>query len=143
MTYQGGLDQQKIRDCWATTGRCSGTALPVSQYRTGDWQLDHFVTQVAVHVLNGEFTLSSAFGQIDDAAGATADEKALAKDRIKLLVNDANDGGNYASFTGDGWFDASAQATFRITTPSDFAAVTDGYTTGYQYQPLRRLMTWT
>ena len=58
-------------------------------------------------------------------------KKALAKDRIKLLVNDANDGGNYASFTGDGWSDASAQATFRITTPSDFAAVTDGYTTGY------------
>ncbi|MCA5961626.1 hypothetical protein LC724_16310 [Blautia sp. RD014234] len=101
------------------------------KYRTGDWQLDYFVTQVAVHVLNGEFTLSSAFGQIDDAAGATADEKALAKDRINLLVNDANDGGNYASFTGDGWFDASAQAAFRVTTPSDFAAVTDGYATGY------------
>ena len=46
-------------------------------------------------------------------------------------MNDANDGGNYASFTGDGWFDASAQAAFRVTTPSDFAAVTDGYATGY------------
>lgn len=131
MTYQGGWTSRKIAYCLYYGAMFWEQPCRYPKYRTGDWQLDYFVTQVAVHVLNGEFTLSSAFGQIDDAAGATADEKALAKDRINLLVNDANDGGNYASFTGDGWFDASAQAAFRVTTPSDFAAVTDGYATGY------------
>ena len=29
-------------------------------YSTGDWQMDYFVTQVAVHILNGEFTLAAA-----------------------------------------------------------------------------------
>lgn len=131
LTYKGGWTNRKIAYCLYYGAMFWKQPCRYPKYRTGDWQLDYFVTQVAVHVLNGEFTLSSAFGQIDDAAGATADEKALAKDRINKLVNDANDGGNYASFTGDGWFDASAQATFSITTPSDFAAVTDGYATGY------------
>lgn len=129
MTYQGGWTSRKIAYCLYYGAMFWQQPCRYAKYRTGDWQLDYFVTQTAIHVLNGEFSLSGAFGQIDRSSQATANEKALAKDRINMLVSHANDGGNYASFTQDGWFDASAQAAFSVTTPSDFAAVTDGYAT--------------
>lgn len=30
-----------------------------ASYSTGDWQMDYFVTQMAVHVLNEEFTMEA------------------------------------------------------------------------------------
>ena len=137
MTYQGGWTSRKIAYCLYYGAMFWMQPCRYAKYRTGDWQLDYFVTQTAIHVLNGEFSLSGAFGQIDRSSQATANEKALAKDRINMLVSHANDGGNYASFTQDGWFDASAQAAFSVTTPSDFAAVTDGYATGYSAPTFR------
>lgn len=131
MTYQGGWTSRKIAYCLYYGAMFWKQPCRYAKYSTGDWQLDYFVTQTAIHVLNGEFSLSGAFRQIDRSSQATTGEKALAKDHINKLVNDANDGGNYGSFTQDGWFDASAQAIFTVTTPSDFAGTTGGYATGY------------
>lgn len=108
-----------------------------NSYSTGDWRMDYFVTQVAIHILNNEFSFSAACRAIDDAPGATSSEKALVKDRINNLVNGANDTSNYDSFTGDGWFDASASASFSITNPSNFASVSGGYATGYSTPSLK------
>lgn len=137
MTYQGGWTSRKIAYCLYYGAMFWEQSCRYPKYRTGDWQLDYFVTQTAIHVLNGEFSLSAAFRQIDRSSQAMANEKALAKDRINMLVNDANDGGNYASFTQDGWFDAGAQAAFSVTTPSDFAGAADGYATGYSTPTFR------
>ena len=137
LTYQGGWTSRKIAYCLYYGAMFWEQPCRYAKYSTGDWQLDYFVTQCAIHILNGEFSTAGAFGQIDRSSQATANEKALAKDRINRLVNDANDGANYASFTQDGWFDASAQAVFRVTTPSDFAGVTDGYATGYSTPTFR------
>lgn len=107
-----------------------------NSYSTGDWRMDYFVTQVAIHILNNEFTFAAACNSID-GSGATASEKALAKDRINNLVNGANDTSNYTSFTNDGWFDASASASFTVSNPSNFASVSGGYATGYSTPALK------
>lgn len=75
-------------------------------YSTGDWQMDYFVTQMAIHILNGEFTME-AFQKALNRSGseASASEKALALDRVTKIVNGANNPANYEGFTSDGWID--------------------------------------
>lgn len=131
MTYKGGWTNRKLAYCLYYGAMFWQKPCRYQKYSTGTWDLDYFVTQTAIHILNGEFSFATASPQIDAAANATATEKALVKDRINKLVNDANNSANYTSFTSDGWFDASANAKFSVTTPSNFASVTDGYATGY------------
>lgn len=93
-----------------------------SPYSTGDWQMDYFVTQVAIHILNGEYTLDAARNGMNQSTATTA-EKNLAYDRIEKLVNGANNSGNYEGFTWDGWLDMS-QAQFSL----------NGYTDSWQLE---------
>mgnify|MGYP007086212613 CR=1 FL=1 len=81
-------------------------------YSTGDWQMDYFVTQVAVHILNGEFTLAAARNGMDKSNATTA-EKNLAYDRISKIVAAANETSNYGGFTADGWLDMES-CTFSL-----------------------------
>lgn len=131
LTYQGGWTNRKIAYCLYYGAMFWRQPCRYEKYSTGDWQLDYFVTQNAVHILNGEYSLAGAFRQIDLSTQATSNEKTLAKDRINKLVGDANNSNYYDSFTSEGWFDASAKATFSVSTPSDFASTTDGFVTGY------------
>lgn len=83
-------------------------------YSTGDWRMDYFVTQMAIHILNDEFTLGAFRKSLDHPGSAATDgEKALAYDRVLRLVNDANDQGNYGGYTSDGWIDMG-QGTFSV-----------------------------
>ena len=137
MNYTGSWANRKVSYAMYYGAVFWGKPCRWNSYSTGDWRMDYFVTQVAIHILNNEFTFSAAANAIDDAPGATANEKALAKDRINKLVNAANDGTNYTSFTGDGWFDASANASFSISNPSNFGSVSGGYATGYSTPTLK------
>lgn len=84
-------------------------------YSTGDWRMDYFVTQIAIHILNNEFTLA-AFQTALNRPGsqATAGEKNLVYEKVKKLVNEANVQGNYGGFTSDGWIDMGA-GKFSLT----------------------------
>ena len=137
MNYTGSWANKKVSYAMYYGAMFWGEPCRWSGYSTGDWRLDYFVTQVAIHILNGEFTYNAAANAINDASGATATEKALAKDRINKIVNDANDSSNYTSFTSDGWFDASASASFTVSDPSNFASVSGGYATGYSTPALK------
>lgn len=86
-------------------------------YSTGDWQMDYFVTQVAIHILNGEYTLAAARNGMNQSNATTA-EKNLAYDRIEKIVNGANNSNNYGGFTGDGWLNMD-QAKFSLNGYSD------------------------
>lgn len=81
-------------------------------YSTGNWQMDYFVTQMAVHVLNNEFTMDALEVGLNRSA-ATQEEKALVRDRITKMVNGANNSANYGGFTADGWMDMDT-GTFSL-----------------------------
>lgn len=84
-------------------------------YSTGDWQMDYFVTQMAIHILNDEFTLGAFKRSLDRPGSAATDsEKALSYDRVQKMVNDANNQGNYGGYTSDGWIDMG-QGSFSVT----------------------------
>lgn len=82
-------------------------------YSTGDWQMDYFVTQVAIHVLNGEFDLAAVIKGMNKST-ASQEEKNLAYDRICLIVANAENSGNYGGFTPEGWMDMN-HCTFSLT----------------------------
>lgn len=73
-----------------------------SPYSSGNWKLDYFDTQWAIHVLNGEISLSTLTSKIQNSTG-TAWQKSTAIDRITKMVNDANTASNYGGFDSDGW----------------------------------------
>ena len=104
-------------------------------YSTGDWQMDYFVTQMAIHILNDEFTLGALRKSLDHPGSAANDaEKALAYDRIQKMVNDANVQGNYGGFTSDGWIDMG-QGTFSVGGYQDSWSLADGtYISGGAFQ---------
>lgn len=84
-------------------------------YSTGDWKKDYFVTQMAIHILNDEFTLSALHTALFRAGSeASVQEKEQVYDRIRKLVNDAGVQGNYGGFTRDGWIDMGT-GTFGLT----------------------------
>ena len=84
----------------------------MSPYSTGDWQMDYFVTQVAVHILNGEFTLAAARNGMNKSNATTA-EKNLAYDRIsKDRGQQPMTTSNYGGFTADGWLDMDQAVRF-------------------------------
>lgn len=81
-------------------------------YSTGDWQMDYFVTQVAVHILNGEFTLDAAWNGFMKSSASEAEIR-LAYDRIYRMVTDARNPANYGGFTPEGWLDMG-NSTFAL-----------------------------
>lgn len=106
-------------------------------YSTGNWMYDYFVTQIAVHILNNEFTLSQAVASINSAVGvngnvASSSDKALVIDRITKLVNAANNSSSaeYSKFNSDGWIDYTLegnQPKFDVTGYSDTWGLDGGY----------------
>lgn len=98
---------------WGETARWS-------PYSTGNWKFDYWVTQMAVHILNGEFTWDNVwyalFGKTT-VGGATHNDKVLVMDRLRTVVNDANNMANYSAFDAAGWIDFS-KAVFNCTAPA-------------------------
>lgn len=101
-----------------------GQTCRYTPYSTGNWQMDYFVTQVAIHILNGEYTLAAAKNGMNRST-ATAAEKNLAYDRISKIVDDANNTGNYGGFTSDGWMDMN-HATFTLNGYKDSWSLKNG-----------------
>lgn len=102
-------------------------------YSTGDWKMDYFVTQIAVHILNGEYTLAAAKNGMNKSSATTA-EKNLAYDRISKIVNDANTSSNFGGFTSNGWIDLN-QASFSLKGYTDSWSLQNGnYVSGGNFQ---------
>lgn len=92
-------------------------------YSTGNWKFDYWVTQMAVHILNGEITYdavwNSMFGKTT-IGGASYNDKILVMDRLRTVVNDANNMANYGAFDSAGWIDLS-KAVFNCSGPASNA----------------------
>lgn len=106
-----------------------GETCRYAPYSTGYWDMDYFVTQMAVHILNGEYSLSSCSNSINRSK-ASASEKSLAIDRITKIVNDANSAGNYTSFDSAGWFDKATNSLSLSGYSNSWSASGSNYYTG-------------
>lgn len=104
-------------------------------YSTGDWKMDYFVTQVAVHVLNGEFTMDAVRAGMNASSASAADkDKAYAK--IKKIVDGAENAANYGGFTSDNWLDMD-QASFSVGGYQDTWTYNSGsYVSGGVFHPV-------
>lgn len=106
-----------------------------SPYSTGNWQMDYFVTQMAIHVLNDEFTME-AFRRGLNRSAATQAEKDLVYNRVEMIVNDANNPANYGGFTSDGWLDMST-GSFSLSGYQDTWTLNGGnYISGGVFHPV-------
>lgn len=95
-------------------------------YSTGDWRMDYWVTQMAVHILNDEFTLGALWNSLNQpGSSATQADKNLAYDRVSKIVNDANNPSNYGGFTRDGWLDM-ATGSFSLSGYQNTWSKSDG-----------------
>ncbi len=104
-------------------------------YRTDDWKMDYFVTQIAIHVLNGEYTLAAVNKSINQSS-ATGAEKIMAYQRIEKLVNDASNSANYSNITNDRtWVDLQ-DLTFNLNRTDGTFSLSNGYyiTSGDHYK---------
>lgn len=81
----------------------SGTAL--------DWRIDYVATQMAIHILNGEFTIAQATDAINKSdpvsmkqwdRNPTTNEKNCLIQAMTKIVNDANSSGNYGGYVSEG-----------------------------------------
>lgn len=97
-------------------------------YSTNNWQLDYFVTQWAIHILNGERSLSSVTSAINRSS-APSWARTAAVQKITAIVNDANNAANYSNFTSDGWI-SMADSVFTLN--GDSTGWKDGGD-GYMY----------
>ena len=110
---------------WGETCRYPGYSA-----NTGDWRDDYVVTQTAIHILNGEFSLATAKAAINNADPEAALAKnsglsvllkgvkspsAATKNKvitaIEHIVNGANNSTNYTGWDSDGWFKLSNSTT--------------------------------
>lgn len=110
---------------WGETCRYPGYSA-----NTGDWRDDYVVTQTAIHILNGEFSLATAKAAINHADPEAALAKnsglsvllkgvkspsAATKNKvitaIEHIVNGANNSTNYTGWDSDGWFKLSNSTT--------------------------------
>lgn len=76
-------------------------------YSTGNWRYDYLVTQMAIHIVNGEYTLDNLTRAIN-MSNASDEDKALVIDRISAMVRDAwavGDGA-HPGWDQDGWYRA-------------------------------------
>lgn len=102
-TATSTLTNTKIMYCMFYGVNYYGETCRKSDYRTGNWKWDYIVTQMAIHICNGEFTLAKFNNAVNTAgsgsnnASRTALEKAILYDRVERMVNDAT---NYASSRG-------------------------------------------
>lgn len=115
-----------------TMAACTGEKPPLSwiSANTGDWRDDYVVTQTAIHILNGEFSLATAKAAINNADPEAALAKnsglsvllkgvkspsAATKNKvitaIEHIVNGANNSTNYTGWDSDGWFKLSNSTT--------------------------------
>lgn len=106
-----------------------------SPYSTGNWQMDYLVTQTAIHVLNNEFTMAAVRNGLNRSA-ATQAEKDLVYNRVNLMVNGANNSGNYGGFTSDGWLDMNT-GSFSLSGYQDTWTLNGGnYISGGVFHPV-------
>ena len=98
---------------WGETARWS-------PYSTGNWEFDYWVTQMAVHILNGEITYDALYRSMFNhtaVGGATNSDKTLVMNKLRTIINDANDMGNYTAFDSDYWINFS-KAQFNCSAPA-------------------------
>lgn len=89
-------------------------------YSTGNWKFDYWVTQMAVHILNGEITYDAVWNSMFNKTtigGASYNDKVLVMDRLKTIINDANNMDNYTAFDSDYWINFS-KAVFDCSAPA-------------------------
>lgn len=101
---------------WGETARWS-------PYSTGNWKFDYWVTQMAVHILNGEITYNAVWDSMfkkTTVGGASYNDKILVMDRLRTVVNDANNMSNYSAFDSDYWINFS-KAEFNCSAPASNA----------------------
>ena len=104
-------------------------------YSTGNWQMDYFVTQMAIHVLNDEFTMDALVVGLNRSAAAQ-EEKTLVLDRITKMVNEASNDANYGGFTEDGWMDMNT-GTFSLEYgPVSWTLSQNQYISGCVFHPV-------
>ena len=63
-----------------------------SEYSTGTFDADYWITQTALHIINGEYSLSEVLPTISNQ---------LVRDCLNRLVNDAMNNSKYSNFTGN------------------------------------------
>ncbi|NCC43664.1 MAG: hypothetical protein EOM18_08795, partial [Clostridia bacterium] len=106
-------------------------------YSTGDWQMDYFVTQMAIHVLNNEFTMAAFWNGLNKSSASQA-EKNLVYDRVGKIVNDAGSSANYGGFTSDEWLDLNT-ASFTLNGYQDSWYASSGlYASNGVFHPVFR-----
>ena len=108
---------------------------PAYSAQTGDWRDDYVVTQVAIHILNNEFTLDEGIAAINEAdpeaalakePGLTnlrgvqtpsAETKTKVANAVRKLVADARNSANYAGWDlNDGWMKLNdSTTTYDVT----------------------------
>lgn len=89
-------------------------------YSTGNWKFDYWVTQMAVHILNGEITYDALWGSMfgkTTVGGASYNDKVLVMDKLRTIINDANNMDNYSAFDSDYWINFS-KAVFNCSAPA-------------------------
>lgn len=112
-----------------------GETCRYAPYSTGDWQMDYFVTQMSIHLLNNEFTMS-AFLKGLNKSSATQAEKNLVYDRVNKIVNSTANEGNFGGFTPDGWLDLNT-GSFTLNGYQDRWQFASGlYTSGGVFHPV-------
>lgn len=88
-----------------------------SWYSTGDWRMDYFVTQTAIHILNQEFDMEDARRGMD-RGNASEEMKNTALTYIWRMVHDAGVDEYYQFFTPNGWIDMD-KAEFTLESGKD------------------------
>ena len=86
-------------------------------YSTGDWKMDYFVTQGAIHVLNNEFDLTAVARSLN-ASNASAVEINTVYTMITRIVTDARNP-EYYSFLSENGFVDMAGASFDLKKTAD------------------------
>ncbi len=117
-----------------------GEACRNAAYATGDWRQDYFVTQMVIHILNGEFTLEAFGNSLARESLATQAEKDLVYDRVVKMLQDANDEAKYSGFSEEGWADMSGGSFVlnndaRYWTYANDYYFTKGYFSGTALSP--------
>ncbi|HIT90847.1 MAG TPA: hypothetical protein IAC41_10585, partial [Candidatus Merdenecus merdavium] len=94
------------------------------EYTTGDWKKDYYATQMALHILNDEFTLRDLY------TGSNMDVYHL----VEVLVHDASNPENYGAFKDNQYKDIQYEITPVSTEQWD--EYEGGYATDWFYQKI-------
>ena len=114
-SYKGKWTNRKVEYAFYWGSVYYGQCCRWSAYSTGNWKLDYFVTQWAIHILNGEVSLATVNNWINNSSN-TSGAKSITVDRLTKMVNDANNGNMYGGlFDSEGWIDMTHGATFSLS----------------------------